>query len=310
MSHYLTDSGGYIVCEVSLDGQQVYGSGRPEWPLLCLHATVLLRGPREAARSYLFRKISCRLSPFDTVYIAESRITKLDHLLKTGEVRTGQNAQVEIPLDLHRLSQIEKLRKSGDVRFRFDFTLDYDEVAQLSETKNSIGQSEPIWGLIAHRHAAGHVTVTIPRSVWADSILPNAGYGKIHFIELPVISLESSKELAASFKALEEAREHHKHGFYKAAVLNCRQALEGILKAKAKGKDGNLIPVLEEKWRVRLGDATYTWLNDSFGALKRPANDVVHGSEKPIDQFDSLMIQSLTTTLLAYAGRYTEEVLT
>lgn len=301
MSYSFVGSGGHIMCELSVE--QIQGNGRPEWPLLHIQLRLVLRGPQVDNHAYRFQSLSCRLSPFDSTYLAESRLAYIDECMPAGEVHARHSAYVEIPLSQERIATIEKLRKSGDVKIRLDFELRYETVVQIATTKNSFNQVERIWGHKSSTSAHQQVHFEIPRSSWVERTLPALGYGKIHLIELPVMELEASEELNVSFKSLQEAQEHHKHGFYKAAIVSCRQAIEGILKAKAKGRDGNMIPVLDEKWRVRLGQGTYDWLNDAFGALKRPANEVAHGSERKFDQFDSLMIQTLTATLLAYAAR-------
>src|SRR3989442_303682 len=81
----------------------------------------------------------------------------------------------------------------------------------------------PVWGLREHHHSSSRVHVEIPRSVWVERVLPQTEFGKIHLIELPVIPLEAVAGCTKAFDALKEAQEHHKNGFYNAAVFNCRQ---------------------------------------------------------------------------------------
>jgi hypothetical protein len=63
------------------------------------------------------------------------------------------------------------------------------------------------------------------------------------------------------------------------------------------------IPVLDDRWKVKLGESTFNWLNDALAAMKLPGNAMAHGRKANFDQFESQMIQAITTTLIAYAAR-------
>lgn len=305
MSYSFTDNQSYVICELSPDTNWIWATESSERPLLMTSFKLVLRGPRAAGRGYDFRNLQCRLSPFDQTYIADSLPARVDTCLRSNEETTDRSVQVLIPLDAERIAAIERMRKTGDVRLRFDFELMFDEVIELAQVAEH-GRQVPVWGLKEHFRTQAQVNLEVNRSVWIDRILPQTGYGKVHLVELPVIPLARVAACAKAFQALQEAQEHHKHGFYNAAVLNCRQALDSLLTAKreiGEGKDKKVIFVLDERWKIRLAESTYNWLNDALGALKRPGNELAHGERSNFDQFESQMLQAITTALIAYAAR-------
>lgn len=305
MSHSFTDNHSFVICELSTDPTWIWATECSERPLLTTSFRLLLRGPRIAGRGYDFRTLQCRLSPFDKTYIADSLPARIDLCQRAGTETTDRCVQVNIPLDASRIAVIERMRQAGDVRLRFDFELLFEEVVELAQISEH-GQQVPVWGLKEHFRSQAQVTLEVNRSVWLDRILPQTGYGKVHLIELPAIPIARVASCAKAFQALQAAQEHHKHGFYNAAALNCRQALDSLLTAKrevGEGKDKKVISVLDERWKIRLGESTYNWLNDALGALKRPGNELAHGERSNFDQFESQMLQAITTALIAYAAR-------
>ncbi|MCX6955520.1 MAG: hypothetical protein NTV51_25515 [Verrucomicrobia bacterium] len=304
MSSSFTDHSSYVICEMSSGPNPLWATGTAERPILTASFTLILRGPRTAARGYDFRTLHCKVSPFDNTYIADSLPARIDRVLKSGEQQTDQQLQVFIPFDAARLARIEELRKVGDLRLRLDCELLFDELVDVGQIEE-FGRQVPIWALKQHFTAQGQITINLSRSDWVDRVLPQTGYGQIHLFELPVVPLDRIAALGVAFKALKEAQEQHKNGHYNGTVISCRQALDSVLTARGEAVINGQkqpIPVLSESWKQRLGQSTYEWLNDALGALNRPGNEIAH-QHRNFDQFESQMILMLTTTLLAYAAR-------
>jgi hypothetical protein len=304
MSSSFTDHSSYVICEISPGPNPLWATGSAERPILIVSFNVVLRGPRVTTHGYDFRTLHCKVSPFDNTYIADSIPARIDRVLKAGEQQTDQQLQIFIPIDPARLARIEELRKVGDLRLRLDCELLFDELVGVGQVEE-FGRQVPVWALKQHFVTQGQITINLSRSDWVDRVLPQTGYGQIHLIELPVVSLDRIAALGVAFKAVKEAQEQHKNGHYNGAVVSCRQALDGVLTARGEAVingQKQSIPVLPENWKQRLGDSTYEWLNDALGALKRPGNEIAH-QHRNFDQFESQMILMLTTTLLAYAAR-------
>jgi len=131
MSCSITDKQSFIVCELEPEANCAQGLGIAERAILMIRFKVLLRGPKEKGRGYYFRTLQCRLSPFDSTYLADSSPFNLNICIASGEQSTNNHAYVEIPLTRERVSAIERLRESKDVRLRLDFDLALEELFQL-----------------------------------------------------------------------------------------------------------------------------------------------------------------------------------
>ncbi|NJK90560.1 MAG: DUF4145 domain-containing protein [Blastochloris sp.] len=292
-----------VVCEIS-HNPPIFGLGSEGYAVLVVQPRMTLRGPKAAKHGYSFKNFQCKLSPFDGVYLTSNPLVKLDNLLGAGEEFANQ-VQIEFPISRENLERVESMRKSGDVRFRLDLYLSFDELVQLGSTPE-LGHESPIWGLKRHCSTSAQVSLHIPRSDWIERILPQFQLDRVHLIEIPAIPLKEVANFQASFEALKEAQEHHKQGFFNAAVMNCRQALEKLMDSQMEivvKSEKKKVPALNERWKRKLGESTYRWLNEAFAALKTVSNDASHRNRDNFDQFESQMIQAITLCLIAYAAR-------
>jgi hypothetical protein len=118
--------------------------------------------------------------------------------------------------------------------------------------------------------------------------------------------LESFQELQPSYKALQQAQERHKIGLYDDAVAKCRVALDPFFEMVEKADEKGVVrrvPELQRSWQSKLGEATYRWLNDTFGAIREAANPTHHSPSIHYDQMESLMILSITAAVLSYVAK-------
>jgi hypothetical protein len=226
----------------------------------------------------------------------------LRHRVKTGEELPNQSVYVQIPLDRIRMALLNRLRNGGDIKLRLDLDLLVDELVEVARPQNTPGIS--IWGLKEHHHLSSKIHVDIPRSKWIDQILPGTEFAKAHIIELPAIPLESCAETKAAFDALQHALKLESQGFYGDAVAKCRVALEPFFERveKVDGKgEKKKVPILKSSWQVRLGKATYDWLNSALIATKQATDEPHHLSSTSFDQLEAQMLLTVTTSLIAYA---------
>jgi len=213
MSENFTLGSGYIAAEVRSHPNAIYGTGRPELPVLVASFDFLFRGPQQPERCYEFRELSCRVSPFDQTYIAHSLPTHLKIRVHSNQELPNQLIQFEIPLDRERMAVIDRLRRGGDVSLRLDMQLAVDELVEIpiSNQSTEITQvrgsvwNPGVWGIVDRNLIRSKITATIPRSDWVDQVLSGTGFSKTHLIELPAIPLEDGAEMKASFNALQHA---------------------------------------------------------------------------------------------------------
>jgi hypothetical protein len=309
MSEHFTLGSGHIIATISIPAGGITGAGRPEFPSLNAMLELSLTGPRSPGLAIHLREISCRVSPFDGCWIAESRRTFLDIRVHSGRNVAKQQAFLEIPIDQIRLAKINELRKGGDVKLRLDLELVMDELVLLGGEDTA--HKPAVWGFREHSRAIAQLHTVIPRSTWVQQVLPGAGFGKIHIVELAVLPLESCAAYQSSFDALQKAQKLESEGYYQEAVGKCRIALEPFFEMVEKTDDKGekkKVPVLKSSWQTRLGQATYDWLNASLVALKGPANKAVHLSTTSFDQAETQMFLAVTTAVVAYAIKMQPEL--
>lgn len=116
MSDTFSVPGGGFAAEVSIDGQAVYATGSPEWPILVFMLQLTWHGPSAPKTALDFREIRCRLSPFDSTYIATALPAPLDLCLPSGKHIPNQFTYLEVPLDRIRIATLNRMRKGGDLR--------------------------------------------------------------------------------------------------------------------------------------------------------------------------------------------------
>lgn len=298
MGEPFTLPNGFVVAEASIEPNGISGNGRAEAPILQVALRMVFRCPKNPGMSMDFRELRCRVSPFDGVYFAASVPTPLSRRLAAGKHLSNELVYVEIPVDRPRLALLNRLRNGGDVRIRLDFELFAEELVELGRSQN-IPQSS-VWGLREHHRMYAAVQAEIPRSRWAEQVLPQTEFAKIHFLEFPAIPIESCAELKESFNALQRACKLENQGFYEDAIAKCRIALEPFFEKRLNGK-GEKQPMLKASWETRLGKATYDWLNAALIATKQATNQTHHVSSTLFGQLEAQMILTVTTALVAYA---------
>jgi hypothetical protein len=294
--------------ELEIEPSRLVGNGSVDYPQLSWQMEMPLDAPKTPQTDYAFRAANAQLyfATGSGLKIADARPLALNrHLPGHLDFSLTEHLNFEFPLDTRRISAIERVRQGGSLQFHLNVQLVVDEIG--INPAHEPTKRPAIWGLTNVHQMRMQERFDIPQSHWVESVLPQIGYGQVHLIELPVVPLEQMVSLQKSFDALKEAQEHHRQGFYNAAVVNCRQALDSLLTAKMEILDDagkpRKVPALDERWKVRLGQSTYDWLNEAMASLKTAGNDAAHRNRNNFDQFESQMIQAVTTTLLAYAAR-------
>jgi hypothetical protein len=302
MSENFSLSNGDIVAEVDVESGGIYGTGGPEQPTIVVTLKFLFRCPTAQGLAMDFRELHCRVSPFDGMYMGDSRTTHLNVRIDGGKTVPNHQAFLQIPVDRVRLAMLNRLRNGKDVKLRLDIELFADELALIGKAGGP--PNNAIWGLRAHHRMFRQMNIVVPRATWVERVLSATNFGSIHIIELPVVPIEKCAGLKASFDALMQAQKLESEGYYREAIAKCRIALEPFFEKGHKTDDKGEkkeVPVLKAAWQTRLGKATYEWLNASLVALKQPANQAAHLSSACFDQIETQMFLAVTTAVVAYA---------
>lgn len=303
MRRGFSNFGQYSLPIATIDENSISGSGGGHAPLL--HITIQLDPPveritpQEAVR---FSSLNARLI-LPSTEIIFSQEKAINVLVDSGySANASASVYLDFQLDSGRIEALEKVRNGNDLKLKINVSMRTERLVAL----NGSSSQKKAWGFVEEFDQRLEEEITIPRSVWVERVLPNIGYGKIHLIELPAVPLEAIAGLSHAFVALKQGQDLHRNGLYDDAVGKCRVALEPFFESvEIPTDDGNTrrIPKLKKSWEKKLGQATYTWLSDSLSGIKDVTNKSHHSPNPHYDQFESQMIQAITTTLIAYAAR-------
>lgn len=299
--------GMYSVVDADIGVAEINGVGGHAAPQLWIPVRVNIHhGVMQPHDGYEFVAIGGKLSvagePFSRAIPSPIGVRIQPNFNKTNE-----SCLLEFPLDAVRIAALERLRLGGDLKVHLDAELEVMQLRALSARQPDQPLVETVWGQVQRHRLRFSADVVIPRTVWIDRVLPRVGYGIVHLVELPAIPLESTKAMANAFEALRQAQEFHRNGHYTEAVGKCRIALEEFFEPGTMTDPAGVtrsVATLKTSWETRLGKATYAWLNQTLSALKSGTNRPHHLASATYSQFDSQMIQMVTTAVVAYAAKH------
>lgn len=297
---YATNTG--LRVEANINPSYVSGLGAGVVPRLLFQVKLNIHGEtgwhsQQKVQSWLFGNLTGELF-LGSEKVADIRTYSLNSKRFGGQdYPTDEHLNIEIPLDARRIEWIEYQRagKSFEAKLRINL--------QVQIFGSDPHTADFPCGLLDVSCIQGEIPFTVPDTQWREHVLPGLGYGKVIAIELPVVSFESCKALSHSFKALEKAQKQFALGLYDETAGSCRVALEQFFEPVDKGDgSGKTIPKLKKSWEVRLGDATYQWLNSALGTIKTEANKSHHSPNNHFDRLGAQMLLMTTTALVSYVA--------
>jgi hypothetical protein len=306
MSRRQITLGGYTFAELQIDEIRLSGGGGPDFPYLHWQIEMTVPQLREAAKDFALRVAVAELRiKSNGLKIATSRPYFLTRVIR-GFFQYGSQEylNLEFPVSPGKIAAIERHRDGGPLNLTLHVQIQIDEIGVVMAPKES--NRPALWGMTDVHMVRTDEDFQIPQSRWVEQILPQLGYGKVHLIELPAVPLDACAAWEHSFKALKQAEEKHRLGFYDDAVGKCRIALDHFFEWVDKQDDQGVkrkVPILNQRWVKRLGQGTYDWLNTTLGSLKEVANSPHHSPNPHFDQLESQMIIAITTAVVAYAAR-------
>ncbi len=281
------------------------GNGGSDYPHLFWQLELALQPPKTPQSDYAFRSVAAQLYFTTGHKIADARPISLHRVIHGYQAYAGSEyLNLEFPLDARRIEAIERQRQGGSLQFRLDMQIQVDEYGGIPAHAES--QRPVLWGLRAAQLMTLQETFQIPQSDWIERVLLGIGHGKVHIVEFPATPLEACAALDHSFKALKQAEEKHRFGFYDDAAGKCRLAIEPFFdheSVDANNPESRKIPVLKKHWETKLGKATHDWLKATLGSIKDAANPPHHSPNEHYSQLDSQMILAVTMAVVAYIAR-------
>jgi len=293
--------------ELDIDPSRLAGSGNADYPQLFWQMQMPLDTPKTPQTDYAFRTANAQLY-FATgpgQKIADARPLSLNRVIP-GHLNHSitEHLNFEFPLATRRIAAIERVRQGGSLQFNLHVQVVVDEIGFVPAHEPS--KRPLIWGLKAAHQMSMQERFDVPQSHWVERVLPNIGFGIVHVVEFPAASVESCAALEHSFKALKQAEEQHRLGFYDKAAGKCRVALDKFfdyVPVDPTHPASKKIPVFKKSWESKLGPPTYEWLKATLGTIKDASNPPHHSPNAHFSQFDSQMIIAVTTAVVAYIAR-------
>ena len=296
---------GRTLAELDIDVSRLSGSGGADYPHLNWQLEMALHSPKTPLNDYALRTVTAQLYFATGPKIADARPISLHRVIHGYQTYAGSDyLNLEFPLDNRRIEAIERQRQGGSLQFRLDVQIQVDEYGALPAHVES--KRPAMWGLNNVNLMTLQETFQVPQSDWITRVLPNIGYGKVHFLEFPATPLEACESLSQSFKALKQAEEKHQLGFYDDAAGKCRLAIEPFFDHEPVDPThpaSKRIPILKKSWETKLGKATHDWLKTTLGSIKDASNAPHHSPNEHYSQLDSQMILAVTTAVVAYIAR-------
>lgn len=301
---HFNNSMGRAVAELDIDASRMSGNGGADYPHLVWQLELALHPPKAPLNDYALRSASAQIYLAAGPKIADSRAISLHRVIYGHQSYAGSEyLNFEFPLDARRVEAIERQRQGGSLQLRLDMQIYVDEFGALPA--HAASQRPALWGLSGATVMTLQETFQISQTDWIERVLPNIGYGKVHIVEFPAASLDACEAFAHSFKALKQAEEKHRLGFYDDAAGKCRLAIEPFFdhEPASAHPESRKIPVLKKSWETKLGKATHDWLKVALGSIKDASNAPHHSPNEHYSQLDSQMILAVTTAVVAYIAR-------
>lgn len=304
MKRYFSSLDRYSIVEGILEEASINGVGgtigAALWVPLNLSISHTHMAPQEGIR---FSYISAKLCMQQSQAFSSIRID-LDRIITPRFHAITEQVTLAFPLDAVKVAALERARAGGDLKLRIEATLGAEQLIAINPDRPS--NTPEIWSNLKHHMLYLADEFTILRDTWIKRVLPNVGYGVVHVIELPAVSVDACADIQHSFAALQQANDRHLHGHYDDAVGKCRVAMEPFLTI-AEEDDGTggkrKKPRLKPSWETKMGHATGNWLAESFNAVKYAGNPSHHSPNTHYGQLESQIILAVTTALVAYAAR-------
>jgi len=300
----------YTIAELDIDPASVRGDGGADYPRLIVHGTIRFNPLKDSRFS---QKRTVANAPEDLLFLSltgqlfvegqPSKIadsTSLPFFYVVSTVGYERQLTLEFALNAHRVEKIEQWR-DGDCRLR----------CEISVGVGIFGL--PRYGPDANKPQPPHITdiravsttasIPVLQSAWVNQVLPGLGYGLIHLIEMPGVSLEACKALSHSYEALDRAYERFKLGDYDEAVALCRTAVEPLRNELTQIKAG-AADSLAADWAEKIGTVTVDWLKTVLGKTYGVANTPVHSPcTGHFSRLDAQMILTVATSVIGYVAR-------
>ncbi len=306
----------YSLGLISIEPQNIYGKGGIMYPYLGIPLTfdiksqsVMLTNDKGEETKYIQHYtlvyLSGELYTYHNGQRLETARFQSDPILHCSDRQWEGTYRIEIPLDVHRIDQIEETRR-GNIQFQIDFkTLVAKHHLVPADTKD--------FALFIERLSSDSLSINfeIQQSHWIDVILPGFGYGKYKIIEVPIPEKVIPPIFQKALSELQESQKYFVKGDYDAVVAQCRNVIQLLPDTCPVDLTGIQKPVFSDKIEKFIEQHLSTLADSKAQALKTIMKSLwglcsIPHHPSPSGYFnraDAEAVLLITTTLLAYVGK-------
>jgi hypothetical protein len=204
---------------------------------------------------------------------------------------------IRFPLSERAIALIEKYR-TGDVTIQLEIKL----IMKVGEAKPVINNSPVTLPLWSHSEFhVSYVTITIPRSLWIERILPNLGYQTLRLVEIPVkhnVLNEAYDNIILAFNAAEKYYNQHD---YNQCVAHCRNTLETLHKELQRFKN-EVGSKSNFTWLDKTTSETVAWIKEMDKQTYRMTSKAHHEVTVEYTRSEAQSIYLVVLGLMHYIG--------
>ncbi len=210
---------------ISLDPQDIYAQGGPDFPVLYIRTDFGIAPFQQYGQPDALNPLTCISMTGEFCAPPERVVARFQHAECHHSSRTDTrmyNSQVTftIPLDLKTIDRIEQSRNGN--------------LQAALRIKPLLAVFPPGDKMIETlRYAAvQEMRFTVPKSEWVEKILPGLGYKGLELLEFPTGEGAVAKEFLSAVEEFKQARQHLLNTEWERAVHRCRNVIELIVGAR------------------------------------------------------------------------------
>lgn len=284
---------------ISLDAQDIYAHGGPEFPVLLIRIDFGISAYQQYGQPPIIKPLTCVSITGEFCSPPQRTVARFQHgescyASRSDALVLSSQITFSIPIDLQVVERIEQAR-TGNLLAAL-------KIRPLLAIHSPDGKAVETLCVAS----VAEIPVTIPKSEWVEKILPGLGYGGLELLEVRINDRAIAQQLPQSIEEIKQARQSLLNGDWEKAVQQCRNAIELIVLSKPLA-----IPATSKfKDKVDAFINDYLTASDEQGKLLSKQMvliwEITSQAHHPSPTFkrpDAEFIVRATSALIGYWGR-------
>ena len=215
----------YIIGTISLDPQDIYAQGGPDFPVLFIRIDFGISPYQQYGQPGGLKPLTCFSITGEFCSPPERTVARFQHADCSNSSRNdsrmfSNQITFAIPLDAKNVDRIERTR-NGNLQ------------AALKLKPLLAVYSPGDAAIETIRYASvQEIRFTVPKSEWVEKLLPGLGYKGLELLEFRLGEGEAAQQLAQAIEEFKQAQQHLLDADWERAVHRCRNAIELVAAAR------------------------------------------------------------------------------